>query len=405
MKVCCIVLQERCQAVASGVVSLIMALVSNWPPQDSKRLMVLCNKGHWAYEEFYKLKIDGKIGFLIPGPSFTVSYKIAQINNSIRHLKVIKFLTRMIYILQPFFYLWAILKLSRLFISCNVDVVFSHNGGYPGGALNRIAVIAAGIAGIEKNYMIMHNLPEPFPNLSRWRWKIEDHLVARSVNQLFSVSETCAEGLEQQRFFNIPIGVIYNGIEVNRSMNNLTTSTNLHWNTNVPSIIFIGEIHSRKGLNVLFDAIAGLNRRVNMILYGGGDKDYLEHLREKADKLGIAEQVFFEGYYRYAAQMIQFCDLLVLPAVAYESFGMVLLEAMYWKKPVICSDYGGMKEIVIQKETGLIVAAGDSGALQDAIQYILDNPAHAKQMGVNGYKRLKEHFDIKLAVARYHQLI
>ena len=169
MKICCIVLQERYEAVASGVVSLIMALVSNWPPQDSKRLMILCNKGHWAYEEFNKLKINGKIGFLIPSPSFTVSYKIAQINSSISHLRVIKLLTRIFYILQPFLYLWAIIKLSRLFIRYNVDVVFSHNGGYPGGALNRIAVIAAGISGVEKNYKIMHNLSEPIPTLSRWR--------------------------------------------------------------------------------------------------------------------------------------------------------------------------------------------------------------------------------------------
>ncbi len=405
MKICCIVLQERYEAVASGVVSLIMALVSNWPPQDSKRLMIVCNKGHWAYEEFNKFKINGKIGFLIPSPSFTVSYKLTRIVNSARCPKMMKLLTRVIYILQPFLYIWAILKLSRLFISCNVDVVFSHNGGYPGGALNRIAVIAAGIAGVEKNYMIMHNLPEPFPNLSRWRWKIEDHLVARSVNQLLSVSETCAEGLEQQRYFNVPIGVIYNGIEVDHTVNNLKMSSLPHWITDVPSIIFVGEIHSRKGLNVLFDAIAGLDSRVNLVLYGGGDGDYLAQLRQKADDLGIAEQVYFEGYDRYAANMIQYSDLLVLPAIAYESFGMVLLEAMYWKKPVICSDHGGMKEIIVHKQTGLIVPAGDAGALSDAIQHILDNPAHAKQWGVNGYKRLKEHFDIKLAVVKYQQLI
>lgn len=405
MKICCIVLQERCQAVASGVVSLVMALVSNWPPQDSKRLMVLCNEGHWAYEEFYKLKTNGKIGFLESGPLFTVSDKITRINNSAKRPRMMKLLTKMIYILQPFLYIWAVLKLRRLFIDNNVGVVFSHNGGYPGGALNRIAVIAAALAGVEKNYMIMHNLSEPVPRLLKWRWLIEDYMVARSVNQLFSVSETCAENLEQQRFFNIPIGVIYNGIEVDHTRNNLKAPSIPHWKTDVPSIIFVGEIHFRKGLNVLFDAIAGLNCRVNLILYGGGDGAYLTQLRQKADELGISEQVYFEGYYRYAAQMIQYCDLLVLPAIAYESFGMVLLEAMYWKKPVICSDHGGMKEIVVHKQTGLIVPAGDAEALRDAIQYIQDNPTHAKQWGINGRKRLKEHFDIKLAVAKYQQLI
>jgi len=405
MKVCCIVLQEIHHTYASGVVSLIKALVSNWPPQDSKYLMILCNKNHWAYEEFHKLKIDGKIGFLEASPPFTVTDKITRINNSYRNTRLMKLLTSSIYILQPFFYIWATLKLSRLFFDYNVDVVFSHNGGYPGGALNRIAVIAAGVAGVERNYMIMHNLPESVSDLSKWRWIIEDHMVAWSVNQLFSVSKTCAEDLERQRFFNIPIGVIYNGIEVDHTMNDLKDLAIPHWKGDVPSIIFVGEIHFRKGLNVLFDTIAGMNSRVNLVLYGGGDEDYLAHLRQKADELGISGQVYFEGYCRYAAQMIQYCDLLVLPAVAYESFGMVLLEAMYWKKPVVCSDHGGMKEIVIHKQTGLIVAAGDSEALRDALQYMLDNPAHAKHWGINGYKRLKEHFDIKFTVERYRQLI
>ena len=58
------------------------------------------------------------------------------------------------------------------------------------------------------------------------------------------------------------------------------------------SIIFVGEIHFRKGLNVLFDAIAGLNSKVNLILYGGGDGEYLTHLKQKADKLSISEKVF-----------------------------------------------------------------------------------------------------------------
>ena len=404
MKVCCIVLQETNQVSASGVVSLINALVSNWPSQDSKHLMILCNKDHWAYEEFCKLKINGKIGILESSPSFAVSDKITQINDSNKS-KLTKLLAWFIYFLQPFFYIWTILKLSRLFIDYNVDVIFSHNGGYPGGALNRLAVIAGRMAGVEKNYMIIHNLPQPTPGLSKWRWMVEDHMVAWSVNQLFSVSKTCAEILEQQRFFNIPIGVIYNGIEMDHPVDDLKAFAAPHWNRDVQSIIFVGEIHFRKGLNVLFDAIAGLNSKVNLILYGGGDGEYLTHLKQKADKLSISEKVFFEGYYKYAAQMIQYCDLLVLPAVAYESFGMVLLEAMYWKKPVICSDHGGMKEIVIHKETGLIVAAGDSEALRDAIQYVLDNPAQTKQWGVNGYKRLKEHFDIKLAVTKYRQMI
>ena len=230
-------------------------------------------------------------------------------------------------------------------------------------------------------------------------------MVARSVNRLLSVSETCAEDLEQQRYFNVPIDVIYNGIEVDHAVNNQKASPLPHWKTDDPSIIFVGEIHFRKGLNVLFDAIAGLNRRVNLILYGGGDVVYLTQLRQKADELGISEQVCFEGYHRDAAQMIQYCDLLVLPAIAYESFGMVLLEAMFWEKPVICSDHGGMKEIVKHKQTGLIVPAGDAEALGDAIQEILASPTHAKQWGINGNKRLKEYFDIKLAVAKYQQLV
>lgn len=168
--------------------------------------------------------------------------------------------------------------------------------------------------------------------------------------------------------------------------------------------MFLGELHPRKGLDVLFDALSDFETEFNFVLYGSGTEEYTNHLEQKAKQFGYFDQTYFEGFQLEAPQMIQYSDVLVLPSIAYESFGMVLLEAMYWKKPVICSDFGGMKEVVQHKYTGLIVPAGDTHTLREAIQYILSHPEIAKQWGENGNERLKKLFDIRLIASQYQQL-
>jgi glycosyltransferase involved in cell wall biosynthesis len=217
------------------------------------------------------------------------------------------------------------------------------------------------------------------------------------------VSQSCASVLQRECFPWASIGVIPNAIQAKPAAA-LPTSVQPEWRHASMVIGFIGEIHPRKGLDVLLASLARLPHGFNLVLIGNGSENYTRHLKGIVHDMELTEHVFFLGFRENGSELLQHCDVVVLPSIAYESFGMVLLEAMYWKKPVICSDFGGMKEVVVHEQTGLIVPAGNADELGRALKYLFDNPETGVQWGHNGYRRLKKHYDIEMLAKRYCRL-
>ena len=114
-----------------------------------------------------------------------------------------------------------------------------------------------------------------------------------------------------------------------------------------------------------------------------------------AQKLGINKNVKFVGSKINSGLALEYqqSKVIVLPSITEsESFGMVLIEAMACKKPVIGSNIGGIPCIIDNDVNGLLVPPKDPEALAKAIIKILKNPKLAKKMGENGYKKVKENF-------------
>jgi glycosyltransferase involved in cell wall biosynthesis len=88
------------------------------------------------------------------------------------------------------------------------------------------------------------------------------------------------------------------------------------------------------------------------------------------------------------------CDIAVIPSIEPEPFGMVALEAMAAKKPIIAASHGGVKEIVVDKVTGLLIKPGDSTDLAKKISTLTNNHSFRKTLGENGYVRLTEMFNL-----------
>jgi glycosyltransferase involved in cell wall biosynthesis len=97
-------------------------------------------------------------------------------------------------------------------------------------------------------------------------------------------------------------------------------------------------------------------------------------------------------------------NVLVLPSLS-ESFGMVLLEAMACKKPVIGSNVGGIPYVIDNDQNGLLVPPKDPQALADAIIKILTNPQLAKKMGEEGYEKVMKNFTWEKQINTTKELI
>jgi glycosyltransferase involved in cell wall biosynthesis len=109
--------------------------------------------------------------------------------------------------------------------------------------------------------------------------------------------------------------------------------------------------------------------------------------------------VFFRGRipYEELAELYARCDLFVLPAIVdsrgdTEGLGVVLVEAMSYKKPVIATNVGGIPDIVRHDETGILIQQRDPQALAQAIEAVLSDKTWAKELGQAGFAHIKEYF-------------
>ncbi|MHB1100518.1 MAG: glycosyltransferase [Burkholderiales bacterium] len=376
-----------------GVVTMLGHTLSGWPESDDRKLVLAHNRGHGGKTYFESLAGERIVVEEIP--IWDHMWALSRLEKtSVWKAFYIKLLNR---IVQPLLFLQAVLYFRKLCIEQEVDAAFSHNGGYPGGMLNRAAVLGARIAGVRRNCLVVHSLARRPGAVTLPLSRLHDALVFGAVSDLVAVSEACANALIKERFVRKKIAVIYNGIPTA----SLAPSEKC---SNSPMLAYVGELSEGKGLPILFNAVALIREPVHLVLYGKGEAEYEEYLHGLARTLGIENRLAFKGFDPDAPAKLADADMLVLPSIAYESFGMVLLEAMRQKKPAIVTDVGGMKEVVVDGETGFVVPAGDASALADAILRLLENAELAARFGENGYRRLCEEFSAEKMISHYFPL-
>ncbi|MBW3656176.1 MAG: glycosyltransferase family 4 protein, partial [Gemmatimonadetes bacterium] len=130
-------------------------------------------------------------------------------------------------------------------------------------------------------------------------------------------------------------------------------------------------------------------------------------LREQAARLGLGARVVFHGFVTpdELKARIAACDCFVLPAVVdakgdTEGLGVVLLEAMSYGKPTIASAAGGIVDIVRDGRNGFLVPPGDASPLANAVMRMMDDPAAARAMGMNGRHDVEARFSWDVIVRR-----
>jgi glycosyltransferase involved in cell wall biosynthesis len=157
------------------------------------------------------------------------------------------------------------------------------------------------------------------------------------------------------------------------------------------ALLFVGRLVERKGVHLLLEALARLAPGRDVMLHVLGDGPERERLEAQSLRLGLAARVAFHGFVPAAElrRRLEECDAFVLPAVVdakgdTEGLGVVLLEAMAYARPVIASAAGGIVDIVRDGRNGYLVPPGDAEALAGAIARMMDDPAGARALGLQG---------------------
>lgn len=148
--------------------------------------------------------------------------------------------------------------------------------------------------------------------------------------------------------------------------------------------VFIGRLSPEKGLIILAQALQSLPGKV-IDVYGTGP---LQTLVERSAGLR------YRGFLASAPlreRMLQ-AAYLVMPSTGMESFGLAAIEAFACGVPVIASRQGGLGELITHRHDGLLVSAGDSAALAEAIAYADDHPLDMRRMGMAAHQTWRAHY-------------
>jgi len=161
-----------------------------------------------------------------------------------------------------------------------------------------------------------------------------------------------------------------------------------------PYILCIAMHNEKKGLDVLLRAFKHVQHTrpsIKLVLVGDGPlRKQLEHL---ASSLEIRDRVNFLGLQGRieVRQLLHDCELFVLPSRS-EPFGIAIIEAMACKKPVVSTKVGGIREIIEDRRTGVLVEPDDPRALAGAILTVLDDEKLRVAIVERGYATVRERF-------------
>lgn len=164
---------------------------------------------------------------------------------------------------------------------------------------------------------------------------------------------------------------------------------------NPPRLLCLGRLVEDKGFDMALSAFASLVDRFPYVrLTIAGDGPARVSLEQQALRLGILDAVQFSGWVdpEKIPELVNAASVVVVPSRWQEPFGLVALEAALMARPVVATRVGGLPEVVVHGQTGLLVEPENLRALTEAIAFLLERPRTAKEMGQTGRRRALEHF-------------
>jgi glycosyltransferase involved in cell wall biosynthesis len=159
-----------------------------------------------------------------------------------------------------------------------------------------------------------------------------------------------------------------------------------------------------KNHRLLIDCIYQLSRDrddLRLLLVGSGSEEGA--IRAQVSALGLEETVHLAGQQNDVRPYYWAADIAVQPSMR-EGQGQVLSEAMAAGLPVVCSDAGGMKEVVVDNQTGFVVKANDLQSLCDALARLASDVQLCDEFGKAGLARARDHLDVSVN-ARKHMAL
>ncbi|WP_180247473.1 glycosyltransferase family 4 protein [Bacillus sp. AFS031507] len=220
--------------------------------------------------------------------------------------------------------------------------------------------------------------------------------IRKRIVKIFTKSDLANDYLKSKGFRNIKtIGVGLDIEKLEGNNNEKQTISEKYLNFNNKNLLYVGVLEDRRNIEFLFKVFAKLIKKdpeLNLVLVGNGENEDIERYFSLAQKLNINKNILHikklqQSELKYFYEK---ADLFLFPT-SYEIFGMVIMESMYFKLPVI-STYNGGSQILINSDNGVIIKNLDEAIWVEKIFNTLINTNKIRKLGGNANKQITENF-------------
>ena len=224
---------------------------------------------------------------------------------------------------------------------------------------------------------------------TRFNFHLEQFITRRFVDQVCYVTNDIASYFDKSHSGMNRV-TIHNGIDpINKTQ--FTRPADLP--VEGLNLGIVGRVTRIKGIDLAIQAMAGSlsEHQVNLMIIGTGGM--INKLEPLVESYGLSGRVKFLGFRRNIFEYLTHLDGLLMPSW-HEGLPYTLLEAMALELPIVASDVGGIREVLVDKETAFLFKAGDISGIRKQIIEFEQNRDLGKQLAANAKNEMRDHYSL-----------
>lgn len=254
--------------------------------------------------------------------------------------------------------------------------------------------------------VILEETSDPQNRSTKANWLL--NIYTRFADRIIAISPSVASYLVgTAKIKKQKIQLINNGVETPRRVTEEEVITLKRKYNIQPTDLVIGSVGRLRNFHKLFTDIIEATvlledvSNIKILIVGEGQDGAL--IVETAKRLGLEERLIMVGLQADTAPFYQLMDIYCI-ASHMEGFGLVAAEAMFHQLPVVATAVGGLKDIVIDRETGFLVPSHRPDKIAEKLQVLIDDPEMRRSMGAKGLARAQQEYSAEVYVGKVHQL-
>ncbi len=284
-------------------------------------------------------------------------------------------------------------KMASLIDREKIEIVNTHSSSD-----SWIASLAARFSRRKPQIIRTRHLSTPISK-SVWSRFIYDKLPAAIITTGEEIRRRMIQdnGFDPIKIFSMPTGVDLDRFDPERIKPALKK--------NGFSVGMIGVLRSWKGHPYFVQAAPLILKAIpNTFFYIIGDGPRLQHIKALIQNLALEKRIFMLGHREDIPELLSSLDVLVHPSTANEGVPQAILQALAMRKPVIASDVGAIREVIIHGQTGILIPPRETQEIADRVVDLFKNPVLRERLGNEGQRLVRDSYSLERMLDRIEEL-